>query len=71
MLDQVKLFQEYHAYLWQHIINTEEYQRFETELLMYGQSAFNRANAIAEIEALDSRREPWQDGDAGDVPVQE
>jgi DNA-binding transcriptional regulator of glucitol operon len=65
MLEQVRLFQEYHAYLWQHIINTEEYQRFETELLMYGQSVFNPAKAIAEIEALDRPGEPWHDGKAG------
>ena len=40
-------------------------------LLVYGRSMFNPAKAIAEIEALDSRRKPWQDDDAGDVPVQE
>ena len=53
------------------ITQTEEYQRAEMDLLVYGRSMFNPAKAIAEIEALDSRRKPWQDDDAGDVPVQE
>jgi len=51
--------------------NTMEYKRAEYDLIVYGQSMFNPAKVLAEIEALDSRREPWHDLNAGDVPVQE
>jgi len=40
------------------ITQTEEYQRAECDLIVYGQSMFNPAKVLAEIEALDSRREP-------------
>ena len=53
------------------ITQTEEYQRAECDLIVYGQSMFNPAKVLAEIEPLDSRREPWQACDAGDVPVVE
>ena len=55
-------------------------RQFLTSVASVGVSAALPANSlpipetispIDELEALDSRREPWQAGDAGDVPVQE
>ena len=50
---------------------TKEYWRAYEEQLLYGRCVINVDKVLAEIEALDSRREPWQDDDAGAVPVQE
>ena len=38
--------------------NTMEYKRAEYDLIVYGQSMFDPAKALAEIAPLDSRREP-------------
>ena len=57
--------------IFQRIMATEEFWRAYEEQLLYGRCVINADKVLAEIEALDSRREPWQDDDAGDVPVQE
>ena len=53
------------------ITQTKEYWRAYEEQLLYGHCVINVDKVLAEIEALDNRREPWQACDAGDVPVQE
>ena len=63
--------QAYIEHMMRRVVETMEYKRAEFDLIAYGQSVFDPAKAIAEIEALDSRREPWHDPKAGDVPVQE
>ena len=50
---------------------TKEYWRAYEEQLLYGHCVINVDKVLAEIEPLDSRREPWHDPNAGDVPVQE
>ena len=57
--------------IFQRIMATEEFWRAYEEQLLYGRCVINADKVLAEIEALDSRREPWQACDAGDVPVQE
>ena len=57
--------------IFQRIMATEEFWRAYEEQLLYGRCVINADKVLAEIEALDSRRKPWQDDDAGDVPVQE
>ncbi len=58
-------------YIYQRIIYTKEYWRAYKEQLLYGHCVINVDKVLAEIEPLDSRREPWHDSNAGDVPVQE
>jgi hypothetical protein len=48
---------------------TEEFWRAYEEQLLYGRCVINADKVLAEIEALDSRREPWHDLNAGAVPV--
>ena len=50
---------------------TEEFWRAYEEQLLYGRCVINADKVLAEVEALDSRRKPWQDDDAGAVPVVE
>ena len=57
--------------IFQRIMATEEFWRAYEEQLLYGRCVINADKVLAEIEALDSRRKPWQDDDAGGVPVQE
>ena len=57
--------------IFQRIMATEEFWRAYEEQLLYGRCVINADKVLAEIEALDSRREPWQDANAGAVPVQE
>ena len=47
------------------MLQSTEYRRAYEELLLYGYSTINVDKALAEIEPLDSRREPWHDGIAG------
>jgi len=61
----------WNRYILQQIMATKEYWRAYEEQLLYGHCVINVDKVLAEIEALDSRREPWHDGNAGDVPVQE
>ena len=61
----------WNRYILQQIMATKEYWRAYEEQLLYGHCVINVDKVLAEIEALDSRREPWQACDAGDVPVQE
>ena len=57
--------------IFQRIMATEEFWRAYEEQLLYGRCVINADKVLAEIEALDSRREPWHDPNAGAVPVQE
>ena len=57
--------------IFQRIMATEEFWRAYEEQLLYGRCVINADKVLAKIEALDSRREPWQDANAGAVPVQE
>ena len=57
--------------IFQRIMATEEFWRAYEEQLLYGRCVINADKVLAEVEALDSRRKPWQDDDAGDVPVVE
>ena len=57
--------------IFQRIMATEEFWRAYEEQLLYGRCVINADKVLAEIEALDSRREPWHDPNAGDVPVVE
>ena len=57
--------------IFQRIMATEEFWRAYEEQLLYGRCVINADKVLAEIEALDSRRGPWHDPNAGDVPVQE
>ena len=61
----------WNRYILQRIMATKEYWRAYEEQLLYGRCVINVDKVLAEIEALDSRREPWHDLNAGDVPVQE
>lgn len=61
----------WNRYILQQIMATKEYWRAYEEQLLYGHCVINVDKVLAEIEALDSRREPWQACDAGAVPVQE
>jgi len=61
----------WNRYILQQIMATKEYWRAYEEQLLYGRCVINVDKVLAEIEPLDSRREPWHDGNAGDVPVQE
>ena len=61
----------WNRYILQRIMATKEYWRAYEEQLLYGHCVINVDKVLAEIEALDSRREPWHDSNAGDVPVQE
>ena len=57
--------------IFQRIMATEEFWRAYEEQLLYGRCVINADKVLAEIKPLDSRREPWHDPNAGDVPVQE
>ena len=67
-IDELEAWQ---SYILQRIMASKEYWRAYEGQLLYGRCVINVDKVLAEIEALDSRREPWQDANAGAVPVQE
>ena len=62
-IDELEAWEEY---VFQRIMATEEYWRAYEDQLLYGHCVITNVDKVlAEIGALDSPAEPWQDAKAG------